>query len=59
MYSSKEFCALTDWTIALLDRLAEGLPMRELARLEELFVVTSKFEYMFWDMAYRQEEWPV
>lgn len=59
MYSSEEFGALTAWTIDLMNRLAEGLPERELARLEELFVVTSKFEYMFWDMAYRNEEWPV
>ncbi|WP_139993745.1 thiaminase II [Paenibacillus paridis] len=59
MYSSEEFGELTEWTIGLMDRLAEDLPERELARLEELFVVTSKFEYMFWDMANRQEEWPV
>jgi thiaminase/transcriptional activator TenA len=59
MYSSDEFGALTDWTIGLMDRLAEGLPERELARLESHFVTTSKFEYLFWDMAYRQEEWPV
>lgn len=59
MYSSEEFGELTEWTIRLMDRLAENLPERELARLEELFVVTSKFEYMFWDMANRQEEWPV
>ncbi len=59
MYSSEEFGELTDWTIGLMNRFAEGLPERELARLEELFVTTSKFEYMFWDMAYRQEEWPI
>lgn len=59
MYSSKEFGELAEWTIGLMDRLAEGLPERELARLEELFVMTSKFEYRFWDMAFRQEEWDV
>lgn len=59
MYSSEEFGALTDWCIGLMDRLAEGLPEQELATLEERFVVASKLEYMFWDMAYRQEEWPV
>jgi thiaminase/transcriptional activator TenA len=59
MYSSEEFGALTDWCIDLMDRLAEGLPEQELATLEERFVVASKLEYMFWDMAYRQEEWPV
>ncbi len=59
MYSSEEFGALTNWSIGLMDRLAEGLPERELARLEEHFVKASKLEYMFWDMAYRQEEWPI
>ncbi|GAB6991944.1 thiaminase II [Paenibacillus pini] len=59
MYSSEEFSRLTEWCIGLMDRLAEGLPERELARLEERFVITSRYEYMFWDMAYRQEEWPV
>ncbi len=59
MYSSPEFGELTDWTIGLMDRLAEGLPERELARLEEHFVITSKFEYLFWDVAYKQEDWPI
>lgn len=59
MYSSAEFGELADWCIGLIDRLAEGLPERELEVLTERFVVTSKFEYLFWDMAYRQEVWPV
>lgn len=59
MYSSEEFGKLTDWTISLMNELAEGLPERELARLEHHFVTASKFEYLFWDMAYRKEEWPV
>lgn len=59
MYGSEEFEALTNWCIGLMDRLAEGLPERELAQLEERFLMASKLEYLFWDMAYRQEEWPV
>ncbi|SDX82219.1 thiaminase II [Paenibacillus sp. CF384] len=59
MYGSEEFEALTHWCIDLMDRLAEGQPEAELAQLEERFLVASKLEYMFWDMAYRQEEWPV
>lgn len=59
MYSSAEFSELTDWTLGLLDRLADGLPERELAKLEEHFLVSSRFEYMFWDAAYREEGWPV
>ncbi|MBM7568184.1 thiaminase II [Paenibacillus sacheonensis] len=59
MYGSEEFGALADWCVGLLDRLAEGLPEQELAQLEERFLVASRLEYMFWDMAYRLEEWPV
>jgi thiaminase/transcriptional activator TenA len=59
MYGSDEFSALTDWCIDLINRLAKDLPEQELAQLEEHFVFASKLEYMFWDMAYRKEEWPV
>lgn len=59
MYSSDEFGVLTDWCIDLLNQLAEGLPEQELARMEERFLVASKLEYMFWDMSYRKEEWPI
>jgi len=27
--------------------------------MEEAFVASSRYEYMFWDAAYRMEEWPV
>lgn len=57
MYSSGEFGELTDWCIDLVDELAEGLPERELSRLETLFVTASKFEHLFWDMAYWRKEW--
>lgn len=59
MYGSAEFSELTDWLIGLMDRLAEGLPDRELQKLEDTFMTSSRFEYLFWDMAYRKEEWPV
>lgn len=59
MYSSNEFGELAEWLIRLLDSLAEGKPERELAILEEHFLTTSRFEYMFWDMVYQGGEWPV
>ncbi|WP_166240491.1 thiaminase II [Paenibacillus turpanensis] len=58
-YASDEVGTLAKWMMDKLDELAEGLPESELAHLEELFVTTSKFEYMFWDMAYNKEHWPV
>lgn len=57
-YSSEEYGMLTQWCIDLMDQLANGMSRQELARLEEIFVITSKFHYKFWDMAYYQELWP-
>ncbi|WP_284037713.1 thiaminase II [Neobacillus sp. 114] len=59
MYSSDEFGSLAIWLIDLLDQLTEGKPERELAVLEEHFLITSRFEYMFWDMVYEGGDWPV
>lgn len=59
MYSSEEFKQLAQQCIDLLDDIAEGKPEDELARLEDIVVKTSYFEYMFWDMAENKEMWPV
>lgn len=59
MYSSEEFGSLALWLIDLLDELTMGKTEIELAILEEHFLTTSRFEYMFWDMVYEGGEWPV
>lgn len=58
MYASKEFGELATWCIELMDEAAEGKPEHELARLEEIFLNTTRFEYMFWDMANTKQMWP-
>lgn len=58
MYSSEEFGSLANWCIHLLDELADGKPESELAKLEEIFLNTTRFEYMFWEMSYNKEMWP-
>jgi thiaminase/transcriptional activator TenA len=58
-YSDPRFGELTQWLKATLDQLAEGLPDWYLKRLRERFVTASRFEYLFWDMAYREATWPV
>jgi thiaminase/transcriptional activator TenA len=57
-YSSTEFGDLAEWLIGVMDDLAEGKSEKELARLEEHFLTTSRMEYLFWEMAYRKELWP-
>ncbi len=59
MYSSAEFAGLAEWLRSFVDRTAEegGEALRR--RMEELFLRSSRYEYMFWDAAYRMEDWPV
>jgi thiaminase/transcriptional activator TenA len=59
MYSSSEFAELAQWCRDLVDDLAEGLPARDLLRLEAAFLTSSRYELQFWEMAWRMEKWPV
>jgi thiaminase (transcriptional activator TenA) len=58
MYSSEEFGEHAQWCIDLLDKLADGKSEAELLQLEKIFLNTTRYEYMFWDMAYNKEMWP-
>jgi thiaminase/transcriptional activator TenA len=44
---------------ALLDRLAEEADATTRARLARHYYVCSRYEWMFFDMAWRKEQWPV
>jgi len=56
MYASPEFAALAAWLREVLDSL-DGTVRED--RLQEIFTTSARYEYLFWDMAYRQEEWPL
>lgn len=58
-YSSAEFGDTVRQVIALTDRVAETLTAEERARVAEHFVMTSRFEYLFWDMGYRRQGWEI
>ena len=59
MYSSREFAGLAQWCRDLLDSLAAGLPERDLRKLEAAFLTSSRYEWLFWDMAWKMEQWPI
>lgn len=59
MYSSEEFARLAGWCRELLDEVAAGLPERVLQKLEEIFLASSRYEFQFWEMAWKLERWPV
>ncbi|MFQ5879877.1 MAG: thiaminase II [Dehalococcoidia bacterium] len=42
-----------------LDQAAAEAGPHQRERLAEIFLTSSRYEYMFWEMAYHREAWPV
>jgi len=58
-YSAEGFGTQVEQQCKLLDRLAEHVSPGEQERMQEHFIQSSRYEYLFWDQAYRQEDWPI
>lgn len=58
-YGGEEFQAIVEAVLNLTDRLGADLSLVETARMRDHFVTTSRYEWMFWDAAWRLESWPV
>jgi thiaminase/transcriptional activator TenA len=58
-YSGAEFGKLARWLRDLTDRLAANAGRTERERMRRHFLMSSRYEYAFWDMAYRMERWPL
>ena len=58
-YLDQEYIGLVDWYKGLVNRFAleSGVQVRE--KMKHHFIISSRYEYLFWDMAYRKEGWPV
>ena len=59
MYGSEEFGDVVRAVIEVADELGPGLGAPERDLVHRHFRTTSRYEWMFWDMGYRQESWPV
>ncbi len=59
MYNSDEFAELADWLRGFIDSYAETAGASELKAMERAFMISGQYEFMFWDAAWRMEEWPV
>ncbi|MED5020576.1 thiaminase II [Paenibacillus chibensis] len=57
-YGDREF-GITEQLRHVLDDSAQTLTPARKQRLMEHFLKSCQLEYMFWDMAYRLEDWPV
>jgi thiaminase/transcriptional activator TenA len=57
-YADPQFDAVGLWLRQSLDRHATQLTDPEIARLQEIFRISTAYEWLFWEMAWRQEAWP-
>ena len=58
-YGGEEFGSLVEAVLDLTDRGCQDLNAPQKARVREAFVITSRYEWMFWDAAWKLEGWPV
>ena len=58
-YASEEFGAVVRAVLACTDSLAAPLGDDDRLAMRRHFVTTSRYEWMFWDMGWRREAWPV
>lgn len=58
-YVSEEFANAVEQAINIVNNYAQTASPQTLEKMQEVFIKTSKLEWMFWDSAYRQEQWPI
>jgi thiaminase/transcriptional activator TenA len=56
-YASDEFAEAVEWLRGELDRLVEDVGEERRARLREIFVLSSRYEGLFWEMCWSGESW--
>jgi thiaminase (transcriptional activator TenA) len=58
-YGGEEFAEIVRAILTLCNRIGEELAPAEESRVAEHVVITARYEWMFWDMGYRMERWPI
>jgi thiaminase/transcriptional activator TenA len=58
-YSAEEFIKATDTAIDVTEELARGTNSSIRFKMNEIFVLSTRLEYIFWDSAYKKEKWMV
>ena len=59
LYASPEFAEVQTWMRKKVDQWAKTAGKEEKRRMEESFIISSRYEWMFWEMAWNEEKWPV
>ena len=59
LYASEEFWRPVREQLRLMDELGAQASANEKRRMTAHFLLSSRYEYLFWDQAYRMERWPI
>jgi thiaminase/transcriptional activator TenA len=57
-YSGEEAAKDVAHQCALINRLYESADEKEKQQMIDAFVISSRMEYLFWDMSYTLQKWP-
>jgi thiaminase/transcriptional activator TenA len=57
-YGDESYGRTVGQVLEMMNRAAAGASPAERASARELFILSARYEYMFWDMAWRTEPWP-
>lgn len=58
-YASEEFGSAVRQVLNMLEEAVADLPETRKDAIRQHFLTTSRYEWMFWDAAWRQDDWPV
>jgi len=58
-YASEQFANAVQRVLDAADRSTADLPESRLASIRQHYLTASRYEWMFWDAAYKRESWPV
>lgn len=56
-YADPGYGKAVNQVLAMMNQEARSMPPSSRARAIELFILAARYEYMFWDMAWREEQW--
>jgi len=58
-YGGEEFAGIVQAVLSLTNEIGADLSPGEETKMTRHFKITARYEWMFWDMGYRKEGWPV
>jgi thiaminase/transcriptional activator TenA len=58
-YGGNEFTEAVNLAIRICNEVAQTCTEQQRQSMTKAFILASKLEWMFWDSAWRMEQWPV